>query len=477
MRVAQRSMYNSFVSNMNRTLANYMESNIQSSSQKKVNRPSDDPVGMVRVLNYRSAIARNEQYESNTNDAAAWLRSTDSALTQAQVILSSLQEKAEELATGTLTSENRKQASHEIRQLFEQLVNIANTQYGDEHLFAGHKTGTTPYQIGLAVTATNATIDPADPNKDKAPVWEVSGSSDTTVMVRFPTGGELGTDEVEYEYSTDGGETWVTKTLPAGGTELDLDGVTVKVPQEPRVTVEAYDPDKPTARDNGSMLFIREAAYYNGDDNDPEPKVDSYGSSVITSTSAKGNFDKDVRIRLDEDAFANTDGGRLLIGVKDNGRIAGVRSEEEKYMIEAAAQLYCIPEVEYTLQTFIVEGKQVLVATIEESPHKPVYAKDENGKPLAYLRIKDENILATPIHLRVWQQSDSPRGELIRYTEREQLLLDLLEQGTLLSLNRYCRQTGLSRRAAEHLLAKFVRYEIVEPVFENHKFYFRIKSE
>ena len=67
MRVAQRSMYNSFVSNMNRTLANYMESNIQSSSQKKVNRPSDDPVGMVRVLNYRSAIARNEQYESNTN--------------------------------------------------------------------------------------------------------------------------------------------------------------------------------------------------------------------------------------------------------------------------------------------------------------------------------------------------------------------------------------------------------------------------
>ena len=138
-------------------------------------------------------------------------------------------------------------------------------------------------------------------------------------------------------------------------------------------------------------------------------------------------------------AFANTDGGRLLIGVKDNGRIAGVRSEE--------------------------------------SPHKPVYAKDENGKPLAYLRIKDENILATPIHLRVWQQSDSPRGELIRYTEREQLLLDLLEQGTLLSLNRYCRQTGLSRRAAEHLLAKFVRYDIVEPVFENHKFYFRIKSE
>lgn len=67
-------------------------------------------------------------------------------------------------------------------------------------------------------------------------------------------------------------------------------------------------------------------------------------------------------------AFANTDGGRLLIGVKDNGKIAGVRSEEEKYMIEAAAQLYCIPEVEYTMQTYIVEGRQVLVVTIGNTP-------------------------------------------------------------------------------------------------------------
>ena len=174
-------------------------------------------------------------------------------------------------------------------------------------------------------------------------------------------------------------------------------------------------------------------------------------------------------------AFSNTDGGRLLIGVKDNGKIAGVRSEEEKYMIEAAAQLYCLPAVHYTMQTFHVEGRNVLIVQIDKSDKKPVYAKDETGKPLAYIRIKDENILATPIHLRVWQQSGSPAGELIQYTEREQLLLDLLEKNCSLSLNRYCRQAKISRRAAEHLLAKFIRFDIVEPVFENHKFYFRLK--
>ena len=40
-------------------------------------------------------------------------------------------------------------------------------------------------------------------------------------------------------------------------------------------------------------------------------------------------------------AFANTDGGRLLLGVKDNGKIAGIRSAEEQYMIDAAATMYC----------------------------------------------------------------------------------------------------------------------------------------
>lgn len=174
-------------------------------------------------------------------------------------------------------------------------------------------------------------------------------------------------------------------------------------------------------------------------------------------------------------AFSNTDGGRLLIGVKDNGKIAGVRSEEEKYMIEAAAQLYCRPEVSYSMKNYTAEGRNVLVVEIEESDRKPVYARDENGKYLAYLRIKDENILATPVHLRIWQQSESPQGELMEYTEREQLLLNLLEENERLSLNKYCRLAHLSRRAAEHLLAKLVRYDIIETVFEGHKFHFKLK--
>ena len=94
-----------------------------------------------------------------------------------------------------------------------------------------------------------------------------------------------------------------------------------------------------------------------------------------------------------------------MVGVKDNGKIAGIRSEEEIYMIEAAATMYCCPKVEIETRTYLVEGKSVLEVSIGEMAVKPVYALDEKNNPWAYIRIKDENILATPVHLKMWQHT------------------------------------------------------------------------
>jgi hypothetical protein len=173
-------------------------------------------------------------------------------------------------------------------------------------------------------------------------------------------------------------------------------------------------------------------------------------------------------------AFSNTIGGRLLIGVKDNGRIAGIRSDEEIYMIEAAAQVYCEPQVEFGLKNYRIEGRTVLEVTIPEAENKPVLAKDENGKGWAYLRIADENILATSIHLRVWREAKSPKGCLVTYTDREQQLLSCMQEQGEVSFSRLCRLSGLPRPVTESLLAKFIRFEIAETVFRNHRFYFRL---
>ena len=172
-------------------------------------------------------------------------------------------------------------------------------------------------------------------------------------------------------------------------------------------------------------------------------------------------------------AFANTEGGRLLVGVKDNGKIAGVRSEEEIYMVEAAAEMYCQPRVELENHLYSVEGKTVLVVQINEVAEKPVYALDENNKKWAYVRIKDENILATPVHLKIWSSDNRKSGEWFSFTEKEQLLLKKMKECDRLTLNQCCKLCGMNRRSISMLLADFVRFGLVDIEFEGHKFFYK----
>ena len=175
-------------------------------------------------------------------------------------------------------------------------------------------------------------------------------------------------------------------------------------------------------------------------------------------------------------AFANTEGGRLLVGVKDNGKIAGVRSEEEIYMIEAAAQRYCQPPVDIHTYIYKVEGKDVLEAVIDESPQKPIYALDAEERKWAYVRIKDETILASPIHLNIWRHNRTEEKIVVTYTPREQEVLKLLEQHQPITLNQCQRLSRMNRKQITSLLADFIRFGLVEEVFHDHTFYFRLKE-
>lgn len=112
LRVTQRTMYSTLTNQMNGNLSAYMESHIQGSTMKKVNKPSDDPAGMARILNYRTSIERITQLEVSSDTALGWLQLADNTLTNSVSTLlgSSILPLAEEAATSTVTAENRKQS-------------------------------------------------------------------------------------------------------------------------------------------------------------------------------------------------------------------------------------------------------------------------------------------------------------------------------------------------------------------------------
>ena len=170
-------------------------------------------------------------------------------------------------------------------------------------------------------------------------------------------------------------------------------------------------------------------------------------------------------------AFANTEGGRLLIGVKDNGKIAGVRSDEEIYMVEAAAALYCVPPVECHMSVHRVEGRGVVVAEVERSEKLPVCARLDDDSLCAFMRIADENIVASPVQMALWREADRDYGTLMSFTEREHALLQLLSEASEpLTLNRFARLGRLPRHRAVQLLAQFIRFGLVEQQFIDHTF-------
>ena len=161
-------------------------------------------------------------------------------------------------------------------------------------------------------------------------------------------------------------------------------------------------------------------------------------------------------------AFANTGGGRLLIGVKDNGKIAGIKSDEEFYMVESAAKIYSKPAITFLTKQWHVDGKTVLEIQIKPSSEKPHFAKDENGKWLAYVRIADENFLAHKIQIEVWRKQKSKQGIHFSYSDDEKYLINYLQKKSSISFSKFIRLAHISRKKAEDILSNFVVMKVVD---------------
>ncbi len=174
-------------------------------------------------------------------------------------------------------------------------------------------------------------------------------------------------------------------------------------------------------------------------------------------------------------AFSNTDGGVLLIGVKDNGNISGVRSDEEIYMAEASAKMYCQPEVAFKATQWNEGGKTVLELKIPKMEGAICYAENQEGKWLAYVRVADNNYLANAVLLRVWKRKLTALPTHIHYTEKEKTLLEYLSANEQISSSKFCKLAGIARNKAETILVNLIMLEVIELFYDENNVLYRLK--
>jgi predicted HTH transcriptional regulator len=160
-------------------------------------------------------------------------------------------------------------------------------------------------------------------------------------------------------------------------------------------------------------------------------------------------------------AFANTDGGKLLIGVRDNGSIAGIRSDEEIYMVDTAAHLFCRPEISYKVTQHTTLGKTILEVEVKKGDQRPYQAVDDNGKWLPYFRNHDQNLVANKVLLQVWRKKEKPSGVLVKFSKPENMLLEYLKNNGSISLSAFRKTAHINGYKAEAILANLILFRVI----------------
>ena len=176
-------------------------------------------------------------------------------------------------------------------------------------------------------------------------------------------------------------------------------------------------------------------------------------------------------------AFANSDGGRLLIGVRDNGSIAGIKSDEELYMVDTAAHLFCRPEIEYKIKQHTTTGKTILEVEVMKGDKRPYQSKDENGRWLPYFRNDDQNLVANKVLLQVWRKKEKRSGVMVKFSKAENTLLDYLKENGSITLSGFRKIARIPSYKAESILANLIIFRVLVMKSSEKGFSYELNQE
>lgn len=144
----------------------------QSATGKKMNKPSDDPGSVKPVVSYKDKLASTERYVEHIGVAQGEMQVLDSNLDQVENIMVAAKEAGTSVVNGSLNEQDRQTYADKVGQLFDEMMQMANTQNNGKYLYSGYQESTAPFSENAAYSAE-------DYNADNAATWAVNYHGDS----------------------------------------------------------------------------------------------------------------------------------------------------------------------------------------------------------------------------------------------------------------------------------------------------------
>jgi predicted HTH transcriptional regulator len=178
----------------------------------------------------------------------------------------------------------------------------------------------------------------------------------------------------------------------------------------------------------------------------------------------KHRVPRSERIAKEVIALANTDGGRILLGVDDDGTLVGVDdAAEESFMLRRAISQLCDPPVSYHIDRVVIAPRRdVLVVRVPESPGKPHMLRDTpNRHGLAYVRVDDMSVEASPESVQLMESDASTNGVSVSFGASESLLLSYLNDYGRITVTEFARMADLPKEEASAILVQLTQADLL----------------
>ena len=144
MRITNKMITNNASGNINGNKVLVDKTNTQMTTQKKIARPSENPVIAIRSLRLQTTLNKvNQYYEKNIPDAESWMDVTETALTNIKSLITNMRTLCVNGSTGTLTEDDRNTILTQLKALQSQVYAEGNADYAGRTVFTGYRTNKT----------------------------------------------------------------------------------------------------------------------------------------------------------------------------------------------------------------------------------------------------------------------------------------------------------------------------------------------